>query len=416
MNGKKYLLILLFGFLIGLVYSPGVVADDAPLSETATIQGANIEITYTGTWPAAAQTALEHAAAIWEPLLASIPPIEISANWDVPTTGEIAQTKLYTFIGSPNLPFPDAFYVLALGNALRGYDNCSNCVEMYLTFNNSLPNWYFGTDGNPSANQYDLVTVALRQIGIGLGFKHSFYYQAQNGTGRWGYETGGDPFVYDLFLYNGGNQQLINTDIFPSPSTALYTQMTSNDIYFNGPAAITANGGHRPKLYAPGTWGLTSFTFLDETAFPTGTTNALMTPVIQPGEVIHDPGPVALAMLVDMGWPQPITTNQTPVFTELPDLLIPMDTTVTNAIDLWDYVDDDHPLPQLGFQIISPPNPNIWIHISNNRYIDINPVSNWTGQTTVELRVTDPLQASSTGSFVVTVMDLPFRQYLPALP
>lgn len=414
MNRKHYFLILLFMFVTGVMYSPAAIVADARQTvsrEAITPHNATIEITYEGTWSAAAQTALEHAAAIWEPLLQSVPPIQLTVAWDVPTDG-IAFTSMPHSAQSGNYPITYAWYPSALANALRGHDICNNCQEMVITFSNNVTNWYFGTDGNPPGNQYDFVTVALRQIGIGLGLKHSFRYYPVNSTGRWGDDTYGYPNIYDLFIYNGSNQQLIDTAVFPNPSNALYVQMISNNIFFNGPYAVAANGGQPPKLYAPATWWHPSFMFLDETAFPTGTANALMTPIIQPGEVIHEPGPVLLGILHDMGWPAP---NQTPSFAPLPNQLLQINTIRDNAIDLWAYVSDDQPDNQLTFVISNSPDPDAGVSLDSNRYIDINPTPNWTGETSVEITVADPAQASSTGSFVVLVADLSITQYLPVV-
>jgi len=50
------------------------------------------------------------------------------------------------------------------------------------------------------------------------------------------------------------------------------------------------------------------------------------------------------------------------------------------------------------------------VSLDSNRYIDINPVAGWTGQTNVTIRVTDPGSLSSTDTFAVTVSAL---VYLP---
>ncbi len=415
---KKVTFVLLVMLLIGVIYSPHAAAGNAnelSKTESLTPQGATIEIIYEGNWPAAAQTALEHAATIWEPLISSIPPIKINATWGTPYQVPLASTSILVWSGpSSSMPVPYAWYPLVLVHAIEGHTHCVECEGItQIIFDSSLPNWYFGTDGNPSATQYDFVTVALRQIGLGLGFGHSFRYYPQSGNGQWGTGSNGyDPKIYDIFIFNGNNQQLINTTIFPNPSPALYAQMTSDNIFFSGPSTIAANGNAPAKLNAPTTWWSYSFHYLDESAFPTGTTNALMTPFIQPGEVIHHPGPVAPAILYDLGWPRP---NLTPTFAELPNQFLQMNTVRNNAIDLWAYVHDDQPDNQLIFQITNSPAAGAGVTLDNNRYIDINPAQNWVGQTTVTVSVTDPSQATSSRSFVVIVADLPISHYLPVI-
>ncbi|NIV03224.1 MAG: T9SS type A sorting domain-containing protein, partial [Calditrichae bacterium] len=64
-----------------------------------------------------------------------------------------------------------------------------------------------------------------------------------------------------------------------------------------------ANSGNRPKLYAPSNWEQgSSYSHLDETTFPPGNPNSLMTPQIGNAEPIHAPGPVTLGIFRDMGW------------------------------------------------------------------------------------------------------------------
>jgi predicted phage tail protein len=78
-------------------------------------------------------------------------------------------------------------------------------------------------------------------------------------------------------------------------------QLQSNDLFFASPAVIA--GGAPAKLYAPAVFEpLSSFNHLDETAYPGGTPNSLMTPNIAQQEAIHDPGALARRMFSDLGW------------------------------------------------------------------------------------------------------------------
>lgn len=167
---------------------------------------------------------------------------------------------------------------------------------MYITFNTNF-SWYYGLNGNPPSNQVDLVTVALHEIGHGLNFAESM--KVYNGTGDWGYSTG-YPDVYDTFTEDGVGNPLITT--YANPSTALGTVLTSQNLWFNGAKANTANSGSRVKLYAPSSWAQgSSYSHLVYNTF-NETINELMVYSISNGEVIHEPGPVTLGMLEDMGW------------------------------------------------------------------------------------------------------------------
>ena len=115
--------------------------------------------------------------------------------------------------------------------------------------------------------------------------------------------VGASPFVYDQFAINGASQSLLNTMLFPNPSSALGAPLVSNNVFFNGLNARNANGGIASNLYAPNPWlSGSSYSHLDESTYPNGNLNSLMTYALGPGEAIHDPGPIVRGMLVDMGW------------------------------------------------------------------------------------------------------------------
>jgi hypothetical protein len=121
-----------------------------------------------------------------------------------------------------------------------------------------------------------------------------------------------------------GGSRLIDTAVYGNPSPALGAALTSGSVHFGGANAMSANGGARAKLYAPGPWQQgSSLSHLDEAAFPTGTVDALMTPFLSNGEVLHATGPVTLALLRDIGWSTPTpaptpTPSPTPTPTPTP--------------------------------------------------------------------------------------------------
>ena len=58
-----------------------------------------------------------------------------------------------------------------------------------------------------------------------------------------------------------------------------------------------------PGIYAPDPWEPgASFSHLREDMYLSGNANALMTPNLNTGEAIHDPGPIVMGMFADMGW------------------------------------------------------------------------------------------------------------------
>ena len=251
-------------------------------------------------WSAPAQAAFSYAASLWAAQLQSPVTITVNACWASLGSGILGSAGPVTFYRDfAGAPQAGTWYPVALANALAGSDlNGSGSAEINASFSTAFPNWYFGTDGNTPAGQYDFVSVVMHELGHGLGFLGSM--SVASGSGSWGSGTA-FPFIYDRFTENGSNQALINTALFPNPSAALATQLTSNNIFFDGPNARSANGNAPAPLYAPGTWnGGSSYSHLAESF--NGTTNALMTFSLSSAESLHDPGPVALGILQDSGW------------------------------------------------------------------------------------------------------------------
>ena len=265
-------------------------------------QLATINVTYVGNWDQNAKNAFEYAASIWETKIASSVPIEIQAEWTnlgPNILGGAGVNRLFAnFTGAP---MADTWYPVALANRIAGTDLDPADVDIAAVFNSAFSGWYFGTDGNPPANQIDFASVVMHEIGHGLGFFGSMEVDTGNGVcggtglGCWDSIY---PYVYDRFTENGAGTPLLN---FPNNSTQLADQLQSNDVFFDGANANAANGNAPVELYAPSTWERgSSYSHLAESF--NGTPNALMTYSIAPGEVQHDPGPVMLGMFQDMGW------------------------------------------------------------------------------------------------------------------
>ncbi|HEY9624625.1 MAG TPA: bluetail domain-containing putative surface protein [Crinalium sp.] len=270
-------------------------------------QTANINVTYHNFTPQA-KTAFEYAVQIWESLIASPVPIEVDAYWEPLSPSVLGGSGPNYFVRNYQGLQPNTWYPSALANSLTGKDLKPDSADITTSLS-STSNWYFGTDGNTPAKQHDLVTVVLHELLHGLG--NTALMQYSNGQGGWGLSlTGsptGSPSIYDRFTENGSGQPLIDTNLFPNPSFALGTQLTSNNLFFDGPNAVAANNGIRPQLYAPSQWQQgSSYTHLDEYAYPAGSLNSLDTPFLSTAESNHYPGPITLGMLRDMGWLKPI--------------------------------------------------------------------------------------------------------------
>ena len=265
------------------------------------------------------RTALEFAANIWGALLpAAYPGETIGIRAVVNPIGDATSTTLAS--AASNLFFPNfgssnpeyqtnTYYAQSLANHLKGSDLDPAQYEIGITFNSSVGvtgaladrAWYYGTDGVPPANTpttfyRDFVTVALHEIGHGLGFKS---FLEADGTFDASQQY---PAIYDRFLTFGpGGAPL--PEMSPS-SRAL--ALTSNSLFWDGDAGRAANGGMPVKMHAPTTYDDGSSTsHLDETTFP----DSLLSPNYS--GVLHVPGAIERGILRDMGWNVPIDVQWT---------------------------------------------------------------------------------------------------------
>jgi len=248
-------------------------------------------------WPAEAQAAFSYTVGIWQSKLISSVPIVIDACWATNlATGVLGHSGyLNSFSNFTNRPQANTEYPVALANSLAGRDLDTASADIYIAFSSKF-SWFFGTDGETPGDEYDLVSVALHEICHGLGFIGSMKVAGGNGS-----FFSPEPLIYDRFTQNGSGQSLLD---FPNSSPALATQLTSNNLYFNGNNANAANGGPPVQIYAPSPWKEgSSYSHLEEiyNEIDDGA-NALMTFSLSFGESIHDPGPVTMSILQDLGW------------------------------------------------------------------------------------------------------------------
>jgi hypothetical protein len=260
-------------------------------------KSSNIEVKYIN-FPAdnKAKNAFQFAVDIWESQLTSTVPIRIRAEWGPLEINVLGQAIWgAAFANFDGAQHQNVYYPVALAEKISGTNLNEEEPDIVAQFSSTI-NWYFGTDGNPTAGKMDLVTVVLHEICHGIGFVDT--YSSSSGQGAVGLE--GVPFVYDLSVVNSSTQSLFSG--FQSPSAAMNSQLTSNNLFYNSPLA--SSSGPLPKLYAPATFDAgSSVAHLDETVFSTpGDANNLMTPKVATQESIHQPGALALSILNDMGW------------------------------------------------------------------------------------------------------------------
>ena len=266
------------------------------------------------TWTAAAKAAFESAVAVWERTIESPVPIAITATattfGDPSILGGAGPSEFLRNRQGTSILSDDVFEPISLFNARVGTDQLPTEPDILADFNPGLGGLYFGTDGNPPADQIDFRTVVLHEIGHGLGMVGSAYVDgtfAGVGDTAGGVRTG---VSWDTFTYatapeqagNGGKRILSMAD----GSSELRTALTGDSLYWAGQLARTAAGGANVRLYAPQQFVEgTSYGHLDESTFPGENVDGLMTPFIEPGEAFNDVGQIAMGMLGDMGFPVP---------------------------------------------------------------------------------------------------------------
>ena len=299
---------------------------------------ANISVNYTGFTPEA-QAAFQRAVDIWSSLLIATVPIEIEANFDsLENSDALAAARPSTWFCSTTVCAP-----VGLVNQVVDEDRKPDDPDIETTFSSS-DDWYFELDGQPGEGQHDFVSVALHEIGHGLGFYDSFRIDESTEEAEYGLGDDNIPTIFDSRIFDTEINRLVDEDEYTNPSTALTDAVTGIKLFWLGLKTLTANGGSRPVLlWAPGEYGRSSVSHLDYDAYPPGTPNELMNPFQPKGQAAHEPGPIVLAMLEDMLWTIREQTLQIPHFGVGSGLS--SDVVVTNrsstetaavAIDVWD--------------------------------------------------------------------------------
>lgn len=261
-------------------------------------------------FPEEAKSAFEYAAQIWGEYINSSVPIRVEATWESlggNVLGSAGPTRIISL--DPPDGVNDTWYTIAQASAITG-DNIKDQIagenyDIVINFSCDFSNWYFGEDANTPSGQIDFVSVALHELGHGLGFIGSVRGDSDAESASWGFGSQGYPIIYDRFTEDGSARSIINTSVYGNPSQALYGAVTGQEggVFFTGTDARNVNEGSPVKLFSPSQWqGGSSYSHLDQQTF-TNTENALMRPSIDAAFAIHSPGPIFCGMFSDMGWP-----------------------------------------------------------------------------------------------------------------
>ncbi len=265
----------------------------------ARVKTATINVTYVG-FSDQAKASFQKAVDIWETLIYSSVPINVEAHWEVLGTNVLGSATPYTFfINFDGAQKDGIWYPVALAEKIAGKGlNDSSEPDIYASFNSNQSAWDFGTGLTGVSGKYNLTSVVLHEIGHGLGITHS--YGVSNGTAQGADYLYGLPVAFESFIQTSNKKNLVES--FSSPSTDLAVPITGDDLYFNSPL-VKAKSSALAKLYAPTTFSAgSSIAHMDESTYPAGDANSLMTPFFNAAEVNHNPGPLVMALLKDMGW------------------------------------------------------------------------------------------------------------------
>ena len=278
-----------------LLASPaGAVEPGWPKPRTLTMPPPATFVIQGGEAPADVVAAVEYAAHRWAQYITSDEPIVVELDWRPldPGVGGIGTSgALHDF---PGARLAGTWYPMALADALAGTDLRPGEPDVQLLLDSDVA-WYTGAERRPGMP--DLVSVAMHELGHGLGFS-GWITRDATGTGSVGAGFGeGMPTAFDQLVDAAGSPIL---DL-PSPSKALGDALVGGGLTWRGTVGTAANGGTPPAL-ASGTGPDGTYPTLDATAFPDGGVDSLMNPA---GEDDADryPGAVAVGMLADMGWP-----------------------------------------------------------------------------------------------------------------
>jgi hypothetical protein len=247
-------------------------------------------------YPNDARAAFQRAVDIWATQISSPVPIRVRAFWQPLGSGVLGSARPATYFNAPDgAQRARTLYPVALAEkvARRGL-NSPDSADIIANFNSNFT-WYYGLDARPTAGTFDLVSVVLHELGHGLGFTGGIFGDPDTR------EADVTPVTFDRFVENNTGQRLTDPAAF-STATAVYTQLTSRNLFFNGPV-VQQKINSRPRLFAPATYdGGSTLYHLDEDTYRAGNPNSLMSPRFAMAEAIQDPGPITMAIFEDMEW------------------------------------------------------------------------------------------------------------------
>ena len=170
----------------GNIYAgPNTNVQQVPREKSASIDAKSKFIVNYKNFPDWAKKDFQAAVDVWSANFASTVPITIDATWNrISSYGVLGSARPGSyFAGFDGAPDSSLWYPSALANAIAGKDLDPKQSEIIIQVN-SLAEWNTTNDGLSHANQYDLESVFIHEMGHGLGFLSTDSYDAFFGYGN----------------------------------------------------------------------------------------------------------------------------------------------------------------------------------------------------------------------------------------
>ncbi|MGB5782106.1 MAG: hypothetical protein WBM42_09565, partial [Eudoraea sp.] len=192
-----------------------------------------------------ATTAFQSAVYIWASQITSDVPLFVLALFSPLDEGVLGSAgPTFVFANVPGLE-RDTWYGNALADKLAGEDLSPVDFDIVANFSTVFPNWYFGTDANTPAEDFDFRTVVLHELCHGLGFFGSMFVDNATGIGDYGFGIPNPvyPAIYDRLAYSPDGKSILKDNRYGNFTTELGDVLLGDALTVKGPRIKKATNG-----------------------------------------------------------------------------------------------------------------------------------------------------------------------------